>query len=205
MCQENFNCLKANPKFKGFNIWRKQFTFNLCCFTALLEKLKKKSIFHRIFMPVFSSSSIEAQPIAVPIYLMNSQPTRVSSTHIKGTVKTYAQLCSKRFFMFSLTMQETQDEMRLLTGYRQFSVKTIKQLCQHESHFYVPTSNHLFLHLCQHLQRVSASIQNRSIPFSVADNKENSQEHMLNHRPAKLLLFTLTLSCLRHLLTQNSE
>lgn len=69
-------------------------------------------------MPVFSSSSIEIQPIVMPIYLMNSQPTRVSSTHIKGTVKTYVQLCSKRLFMFSLTIQETQDKMRLLTGYR---------------------------------------------------------------------------------------
>lgn len=134
------------------------------------KRKERASIFHRIFMSLFSSS-IETQP-AVPIYLMNSQPTRVSSTHIKDTVKTYAQLCFKRLVMFSLTMQETQDEMRLLTGYREFSVKTIKRLCQHESHFYVPTSNHLFLHFCQTLGSASTLIHNRSIPFSIANNKE---------------------------------
>lgn len=139
------------------------------------QKRKERApIFHQIFMSLFSSS-IETQTIAVPIYLMNSQPTRVSSTHIKGTVKTYAQLCFKRLFMFSLTMQETQDEMRLLTGYREFSVKTIKRLCQHESHFYVPTTNHLFLHLCQTLGSASTPIHNRSIPFSTANNKETAR------------------------------
>lgn len=54
---------------------------------------------------MFSFSSIEDNPIAVPIYLMNSQPTRVSSTHIKGTVKTFVL---KGSLYFSSRMQETQ-------------------------------------------------------------------------------------------------
>jgi hypothetical protein len=87
---------------------------------------------------------------------MNSQLTTVSFTYIKGIAKPYVP-CPKRIFMLISTIQETQeDKLRLLTGCKQFSTETIKQLHHPESHFYVPTSNHLFPHFGQNLWRASA-------------------------------------------------
>lgn len=108
--------------------------------------------------------------------LPNEFPPYPSEFHsLKRHSQTLCTVLFQKLSMFSSTMQETHDKMRLLTVYRWFSVESIKQLHQHESHFNVSTSNHLFPHLCQDLWRASAWIHNRSIPFSVVDNKETAR------------------------------